>query len=331
LAPLTDCLTRRILGEIIVIEIQNLTKYYGDLRAVDGISFTVERGEILGFLGPNAAGKTTTMRVIAGYLPATSGSVSVAGFDVFKNGLEVKRQIGYLPENPPLYLDMRVFDYLRFVAVIKGVSSREVNSEVERVTDKLALSEVLDKQIAQLSKGFKQRVGLAQALLNNPPVLILDEPTIGLDPKQIIEVRELIKSFGQDHTVILSTHILPEVSMTCNRVIIINEGRLVAVDTPENLTARLKGSESILLEVEGPSEEVIQTIRQIPRIRSVASLSAKKSNVSKYTVEAEVGADIRKEIAAAIVRHNWGLLELKTESLSLEKIFLQLTTREEGN
>jgi len=314
-----------------VIEIQNLTKYYGDLRAVDGISFTVERGEILGFLGPNAAGKTTTMRVIAGYLPATSGSVSVAGFDVFKNGLEVKRQIGYLPENPPLYLDMRVFDYLRFVAVIKGVSSREVNSEVERVTDKLALSEVLDKQIAQLSKGFKQRVGLAQALLNNPPVLILDEPTIGLDPKQIIEVRELIKSFGQDHTVILSTHILPEVSMTCNRVIIINEGRLVAVDTPENLTARLKGSESILLEVEGPSEEVIQTIRQIPRIRSVASLSAKKSNVSKYTVEAEVGADIRKEIAAAIVRHNWGLLELKTESLSLEKIFLQLTTREEGN
>lgn len=314
-----------------MIEIQNLTKYYGDLRAVDGISFTVERGEILGFLGPNAAGKTTTMRVIAGYLPATSGSVSVAGFDVFKNGLEVKRQIGYLPENPPLYLDMRVFDYLRFVAVIKGVSSREVNSEVERVTDKLALSEVLDKQIAQLSKGFKQRVGLAQALLNNPPVLILDEPTIGLDPKQIIEVRELIKSFGQDHTVILSTHILPEVSMTCNRVIIINEGRLVAVDTPENLTARLKGSESILLEVEGPSEEVIQTIRQIPRIRSVASLSAKKSNVSKYTVEAEVGADIRKEIAAAIVRHNWGLLELKTESLSLEKIFLQLTTREEGN
>jgi len=313
-----------------VIEVQNLTKCYGDLRAVDGISFTVERGEILGFLGPNAAGKTTTMRVITGFLPATSGSVSVAGFDVFKNNLEVKRQIGYLPENPPLYLDMKVVDYLRFVAVIKGVDRREVNPEVERVADRLALSEVLDKLIAQLSRGFKQRVGLAQALLNNPPVLILDEPTVGLDPKQIIEVRELIKSFGQDHTIILSTHILPEVSMTCNRVIIINEGKLVAVDTPENLTARLKGSESILLEVEGPSEEVMQTIRQIPRIRSVASSSVKKSNVSKYTVEAEVGADIRKEIAAAIVRHNWGLLELKTESLSLEKIFLQLTTRE-GN
>jgi len=314
-----------------VIEVQNLTKYYGDLRAVDGISFTVKRGEILGFLGPNAAGKTTTMRIITGYLPATSGSVSVAGFDVFKNDLEVKRQIGYLPENPPLYLDMRVSDYLRFVAVIKGVNRREVNTEVERVADKLALSEVLDKQIAQLSKGFRQRVGLAQALLNNPPVLVLDEPTIGLDPKQIIEVRELIKSFGQDHTIILSTHILPEVSMTCNRVIIINEGKLVAVDTPENLTAKLKGSESILLEVEGPSAAVMQTIRQIPQIKTVASLSSNKSNVFKYTVEAEVGADVRKEIAAAIVRHNWGLLELKTESLSLEKIFLQLTTREEGN
>jgi ABC-2 type transport system ATP-binding protein len=314
-----------------VIEVQNLTKYYGDVRAVDEISFTVERGEILGFLGPNAAGKTTTMRVITGYLPATSGSVSVAGFDVFKNDLEVKRQIGYLPENPPLYLDMRVVDYLRFVAVIKGVSRREVNNEVERVANRLALAEVLDKLIAQLSRGFKQRVGLAQALLNNPPVLILDEPTVGLDPKQIIEVRELIKSFGQDHTVILSTHILPEVSMTCNRVIIINEGRLVAVDTPENLTARLKGSESILLEIEGPTDEVMQTIRQISRVKSVSSSSVQKTNISKYIVEAEVGADIRKEIATAVVRHDWGLLELKTESLSLEKIFLQLTTREEGN
>jgi ABC-2 type transport system ATP-binding protein len=314
-----------------VIEVQNLTKYYGDVRAVDEISFTVERGEILGFLGPNAAGKTTTMRVITGYLPATSGSVSVAGFDVFKNDLEVKRQIGYLPENPPLYLDMRVVDYLRFVAVIKGVSRREVNNEVERVANRLALAEVLDKMIAQLSRGFKQRVGLAQALLNNPPVLILDEPTVGLDPKQIIEVRELIKSFGQDHTVILSTHILPEVSMTCNRVIIINEGRLVAVDTPENLTARLKGSESILLEIEGPTDEVMQTIRQISRVKSVSSSSVQKTNISKYIVEAEVGADIRKEIATAVVRHDWGLLELKTESLSLEKIFLQLTTREEGN
>ena len=314
-----------------MIEVQNLTKYYGDLRAVDGISFTVERGEILGFLGPNAAGKTTTMRVITGYLPATSGSVAVAGFDVFKNNLEVKKQIGYLPENPPLYLDMRVVDYLRFVAVIKGVDRQQVNHEVERVADKLALSEVFNVLIAQLSKGFKQRVGLAQALLNNPPVLILDEPTIGLDPKQIIEVRELIKSFGQDHTIILSTHILPEVSMTCNRVIIINEGKLVAVDTPENLTAKLKGSESILLEVEGPADEVMYTIRQVPNVKSISSASVNKANFSKYIVEAVVGTDVRKEIAAAIVRHNWGLLELKTESLSLEKIFLQLTTREEEN
>lgn len=317
-----------------MIEVQGLTKYYGNVRAVDDISFTVEKGEILGFLGPNAAGKTTTMRIITGYMPASAGSVRVAGFDVFTNDLEVKKRIGYLPENPPLYMDMQVIEYLRFVAAIKGVNRKSIESEVKRVAGKLSISTVLFKQISTLSKGYKQRVGFAQAILNDPPVLLLDEPTIGLDPKQIIEVRELIKSFSHDHTVILSTHILPEVSMTCNRVIIINEGKLVAVDTPENLTARLKGSESIHLKVEGPVDDIMNVLKQIPNVTAVSvapARAAKKANISDYIVETDVGSDVRKDLSHSIVTKGWGLLEMKTESLSLEDIFLKLTTKEEVN
>jgi len=317
-----------------VIEVQGLTKYYGNVRAVDDISFTVEKGEILGFLGPNAAGKTTTMRIITGYMPASTGSVRVAGFDVFTNDLDVKKRIGYLPENPPLYMDMQVIEYLRFAAAIKGVNRKSVESEVKRVADKLSISSVLFKCIGTLSKGYKQRVGFAQAILNDPPVLLLDEPTIGLDPKQIIEVRELIKSFSPDHTVILSTHILPEVSMTCNRVIIINEGKLVAVDTPENLTARLKGSESIHLKVEGPVDDIMNTLKQIPNVTAVSvapARAAKKANVSGYIVETDVGSDVRRDLSHSIVTKGWGLLEMKTENLSLEDIFLKLTTKEEVN
>jgi len=317
-----------------VIEVQGLTKYYGNVRAVDNISFTVEKGEILGFLGPNAAGKTTTMRIITGYMPASTGSVRVAGFDVFTNDLEVKKRIGYLPENPPLYMDMQVIEYLRFVAAIKGVNRKSIESEVKRVADKLSISTVLFKQISILSKGYKQRVGFAQAILNDPPVLLLDEPTIGLDPKQIIEVRELIKSFSHDHTVILSTHILPEVSMTCNRVIIINEGKLVAVDTPENLTARLKGSESIHLKVEGPVDDIMNTLKQIPNVTAVSvapARAANKANISDYIVETDVESDVRRDLSYSIVTKGWGLLEMKTESLSLEDIFLKLTTKEKVN
>ncbi len=317
-----------------MIEVQGLTKYYGNVRAVDDISFTVEKGEILGFLGPNAAGKTTTMRIITGYMPASAGSVRVAGFDVFTNDLEVKKRIGYLPENPPLYMDMQVIEYLRFVAAIKGVNRKSIESEVKRVADKLSISSVLFKRIGTLSKGYKQRVGFAQAILNDPPVFLLDEPTIGLDPKQIIEVRELIKSFSHDHTVILSTHILPEVSMTCNRVIIINEGKLVAVDTPENLTARLKGSESIHLEVEGPVDDIMNTLKQIPSVTAVSvapARAAKKANISGYIIETDFGSDVRKDLSHSIVTKGWGLLEMKTESLSLEDIFLKLTTKEEVN
>ena len=312
-----------------MIEVQNLVKHYGSVKAVDNISFTVAKGEILGFLGPNAAGKTTTMRIITGYMPASAGTVKVAGYDVFEQGLEVKKRIGYLPENPPLYSDMRVREYLTFVARIKGVNPKTINAEVDRVAERLSVLEVMDNLISNLSKGYKQRVGLAQALLNNPPVLIFDEPTNGLDPRQIIEVREIIKSLGSDHTVILSTHILPEVSMTCNRVAIINEGKLVKIDTPENLTKQLRGSESIILQVEGPMNEIEIALSQHQSVTAVAVQPTGKENIATYRVETSIGSDIRKELASLVVNRGWGLLELKAESLSLEDIFLKLTTKEE--
>ena len=312
-----------------MIEVRNLVKYYGDFPAVKDITFSVEKGEILGFLGPNAAGKTTTMRIITGYMPATRGTVKVAGYDVFEHPLEVKKRIGYLPENPPLYMDMRVRDYLRFVAEIKGVDRKGINAEVERVAELVSITHVLDRYAQKLSKGYRQRVGLAQALINNPPVLILDEPTIGLDPKQIIEVRELIKSLGNEHTIILSTHILPEVSMTCSRVVIINEGKLVAMDTPENLTARLQGSETVFVEVEGPIQDVLGAIEKMEEVISATVEQRKGDEVGLFKVQARVGSDIRKKLASLVVNSNWGLLELRPEKLSLEEIFLKLTTKEE--
>lgn len=312
-----------------MIEVNNLVLHYGSVKAVDDISFTVERGEILGFLGPNAAGKTTTMRVITGFLPASAGTVRVAGFEVFEQALEVKKRIGYLPENPPVYFDMRVRDYLKFVATIKGVEPKAINVEVARVAERMSITEVMDNLIGKLSKGYKQRVGFAQALLNNPPVLILDEPTNGLDPRQIIEVREIIRSLGQDHTVILSTHILPEVSMTCSRVAIINEGKLVKIDTPENLTAQIQGSESITLEIEGPVVDVQSALAQATNVTSVSVQPTRRDDVAIYKVESQRGSDIRKALAALIVGKSWGLLGMKSETLSLEDIFLRLTTKEE--
>lgn len=312
-----------------MIEVKNLVKHYGSVRAVDDISFSVEKGEILGFLGPNAAGKTTTMRIITGYMPATSGTVRVAGYDVFDDALEVKRRIGYLPETPPLYFDMRVRDYLKFVARIKGVEPKTIPVEIERVAERISITDVLDNHIGKLSKGYKQRVGFAQALLNNPPVLIFDEPTNGLDPRQIIEVREIIKSLSSDHTIILSTHILPEVSMTCNRVAIINEGKLVKIDTPDNLQTQLQGSEAVTLEIEGPIEKVQAAIQQLNQVTAITVQSSRKENVATYRVETAAGTDLRKELAATVVQNGWGLLGLKSEGLSLEDIFLRLTTKEE--
>jgi ABC-2 type transport system ATP-binding protein len=307
-----------------LIEVSRLTKYYGNKAALQDVSFDVKKGEVLGFLGPNAAGKTTAMRILTCYMPATEGSAKIAGFDVQDQSIEVRKRIGYLPENPPLYPEMTVAGYLDFVAKIKGIPRRQLKQKVGEAMEKTAIGHVSKRLITHLSKGYKQRVGLAQALIHNPEVLILDEPTVGLDPKQIIEVRELIKRLGGDHTVILSTHILPEVSMTCERVIIINEGKVVASDTPENLTRRLKGSESIFIEAAGPAAEIESRIRKIKGVTKVVP-----AKTSGFTVETELNSDIRGELASCIVNGGWNLLEMRPVGMSLEEIFLHLTTNEE--
>jgi ABC-2 type transport system ATP-binding protein len=310
-----------------VIEVQHLTKRYGPVTAVDDISFTVERGEILGFLGPNGAGKTTTMRVLTGYMPPTDGKVIVAGYDVFEKPIEAKRRTGYLPETPPLYPDMTVRDYLSFVARIKGVARGERTARVDEMMAKTRIADVANRHCGKLSKGYRQRVGLAQALMHNPDVLILDEPTAGLDPKQIIETRQLIKALAGDHSIILSTHILPEVSQTCQRVVIINRGKVVAVDTPDNLTSRLRGSETMYLQVDAAGADAASVLQRVSGVTRVA-IADTKQQVVGYEVDSESGRDVRRELAAAVVGRGWGLLELRPMRLSLEEIFLHVTTEE---
>ena len=311
-----------------MIEVQDLTKSFGDKTAVDHISFSVKKGEILGFLGPNGAGKTTTMRVLTGYLPATGGTAKIAGFDVFDDSMEVRRRIGYLPETPPLYFDMTVSAYLDFVARIKNVPAEKRPARVETALKMAKISDKRDELIKRLSRGYKQRVGLAQAIVHDPDVIILDEPTVGLDPKQIIEVRNLIKGLAGSHTIILSTHILPEVSMTCDRVVIINHGKIVAVDTPENLTMQLKGGERIRVEVQAPEKPLRDTLAQISGVRKVAIDSLGSSGRLVATIEASQGQDLRSQIAAKVVGLGWPLYELRGMNLSLEEIFLQLTTED---
>jgi len=310
-----------------VIEVQHLTKRYGRVTAVDDISFRVERGEILGFLGPNGAGKTTTMRILTGYMPATDGKAIVAGFDVFDQPIEAKRRTGYLPETPPLYPDMSVQEYLEFVAKIKGVPSNERASRIKQVMQRTRIDDMAGRQCAKLSKGYRQRVGLAQAILHNPDVLILDEPTAGLDPKQIIETRQLIKELAGDHTIILSTHILPEVSQTCQRVVIINKGRVVAVDTPDNLTARLRGSETLYVQVDAGGADAAGVLGHIPGVTRVVE-SERRNGMVGYEVDSETGRDVRRDLARSVVSNGWGLLELRPMRMSLEEIFLSLTTDE---
>ena len=310
-----------------MIEVQHLTKRYGRVTAVDDVSFRVERGEILGFLGPNGAGKTTTMRILTGYMPATEGRASVAGLDIFDKPIEAKRRIGYLPETPPLYPDMTVREYVDFVARIKGVPSKERRERVDGVMKRAHVADMADRHCAKLSKGYKQRVGLAQALVHNPEVLILDEPTAGLDPKQIIETRDLIRSLAGDHTIILSTHILPEVSQTCQRVVIINGGRVVAVDTPDNLTARLRGAETLYVQVDAGGADVAPALASLPGVIRVMPADA-RNVTGAYEVESERGSDIRRDLARAIVNSGWGLLELRPTRMSLEEVFLQVTTEE---
>ena len=308
-----------------MIEVQGLTKRYGRTVAVDDLNFTVRKGEILGFLGPNGAGKTTTMRVITGFMPPTIGKVTVAGYDVMREPLEVKKRTGYLPETPPLYTDMRVHEMLVFAGRIKGLRSADLGRRIAEVSEKTWISDVLQKIVGHLSKGYRQRVGLAAALLHNPDVLVLDEPTAGLDPKQIIETRKLIKSLAGNHTIILSTHILPEAAHTCERVMIINKGKLVAEDTPDNLTARLQGFETMQLLVEGPEREVREKLSRVVGVNSVLPTPASNGRV-EFAVQTAKGRDVRKELARAVVESGWGLLELRPVGLSLEEIFLKLTT-----
>jgi len=310
-----------------VIEVQHLTKRYGRVTAVDDVSFRVERGEILGFLGPNGAGKTTTMRILTGYMPASEGRATVAGYDIFDKPIEAKRRIGYLPETPPLYPDMTVREYVDFVARIKGVPSKERRQRVDAVLERTHVADMADRQCAKLSKGYRQRVGLAQALVHNPDVLVLDEPTAGLDPKQIIETRSLIRSLAGDHTIILSTHILPEVSQTCERVVIINNGRVVAVDTPDNLTARLRGAETMFVQVDADGSDPAPALLALPGVIRVA-VSDQRGTVGALEVETERGTDIRRDIAKTIVNRGWGLLEMRPMRMSLEEVFLQVTTEE---
>ncbi len=310
-----------------MIEVQNLTKKYGPFTAVDDVSFRVERGEIFGFLGPNGAGKTTTMRILTGYMPATDGKAIVAGFDIFDQPVEAKRRIGYLPETPPLYPDMTVAEYLSFVAKIKGVPSGDRKARIKQVMERTWVAEMSGRMCSKLSKGYRQRVGLAQALIHNPDVLILDEPTAGLDPKQIIETRQLIKELAGDHTIILSTHILPEVSQTCDRVVIINRGKVVAIDTPDNLTSRLRGSETLYVQVDAGSADAGPALASIAGVTRVVEAD-RRDGVIGYEVDSERGQDVRRDLARTVVSNGFGLLELRPMRMSLEQIFLSLTTEE---
>ncbi len=314
-----------------MIEVQHLTKRYGPFTAVNDVSFRVERGEILGFLGPNGAGKTTTMRVLTGYMPPTEGKAVVAGYDVLEQPLEAKRRTGYLPETPPLYPDMTVRDYLLFVARIKGVPGKERRARVDQAMQRTWVADMANRHCGKLSKGYKQRVGLAQAILHNPEVLILDEPTAGLDPRQVRETRALIKELAGDHTIILSTHILPEVSQTCQRVVIINRGQVVAVDTPENLTSRVHGSATMYLQVDAPGADAAASaaaaLSGVPGVTQVG-VSDTQGSVTGFEIQSEQGRDVRRELAAAVVAHGWGLLELRPLRMSLEDVFVQLTTQE---
>ncbi|MDH4185968.1 MAG: ABC transporter ATP-binding protein [Nitrospira sp.] len=309
-----------------MIEVQQITKRYGTHTAIDRVSFSVAKGEVLAFLGPNGAGKTTTMRILTCFMPATEGTARVAGFDCADQPLDVKRRIGYLPETPPVYLELTVTEYLQFVGRLRGLSGKLLTSSMQREIERLGLGTVQHRLIGNLSRGYRQRVGLAQALLHDPQVLILDEPTVGLDPKQIIEIRELIKNLAGSHSVILSTHILPEATAVCQRVVIISGGHIVAEDTPERLSARLRQSDKIALTLKAPAADTEHRLREVRGVQNVFADGASGT----FLLECELGLDAREDVARLAVTNGWGLLELKAVSMTLEDVFLQLTRSEDG-
>ncbi|MCK9251353.1 MAG: ATP-binding cassette domain-containing protein [Eubacteriales bacterium] len=309
-----------------MIEIRNLVKYYGDILAVNDITFTVNKGEILGFLGPNGAGKSTTMNILTGFLSATSGTVTVNGYDILDNPQKAKTCIGYLPENPPLYLDMTVIEYLRFVSELKGVPPAQRIKQLAEIMKLVRITDVSGRLIKNLSKGYRQRVGIAQAMVGNPEVLVLDEPTIGLDPKQIIEIRNLIKELGKTHTVILSSHILPEVQAVCERVVIINKGSIAAIDTPEGLSHKMAKTSKLQLSAEGPARDIIQKIRLVPGVRNAEQVVEKEGGITVFEIEVDPEADVRKPIFFEMARSSWPIVEFKSLDPTLEEIFLQVTS-----
>ena len=311
-----------------MIEIKNLVKKYGDKLALDHVSFTVKQGEILGLLGPNGAGKSTTMNILTGYLSATSGEVRVGGFDILENPIEAKKKIGYLPELPPLYMDMTVSEYLNFVYDLKKADPKDKKKQLEKIMDTVKITNVKERLIANLSKGYKQRVGLAQAMIGNPEVLILDEPTVGLDPKQIIEIRDVIKSLGKQHTVILSSHILQEVQAVCQRVVIINKGKVAAIDTPDNLAKTLSGDNKFCLRVAGEERTALDVLDAVSGVKYVKSLGRKEKGSIDFIIEAEPNVDVRPKIFTALAAENLPILSMQTVDVSLEDIFLEVTEKD---
>mgnify|MGYP000882034613 FL=1 len=312
-----------------MIEIQNLTKYYGHIAAVKNITFTVDKGEIVGFLGPNGAGKTTTMNIITGYMPSTEGTVKVCGYDIMEEPTEVKKRIGYLPEQPPIYMDMTVLDYLSFVSELKKVDKKIKKSQLDDIMELVKITDVRKRLIKNLSKGYKQRVGLAQALIGKPEVLVLDEPTVGLDPKQIIEIRKLIKALGKEHTIILSSHILSEVSAVCEKVVIIHKGEIAAIDTPENLSKSFGTMSKMSITISGPKNSVVNSIKGIYGVKYIEASVEKDKDLITYIVESDKDIDVRKPIFFAMAKAGYPIMELKSLGMSLEEIFLQVITDEE--
>jgi len=311
-----------------MIKANHLSKNYGPTRALKDVTFEVKRGEVLGFLGPNGAGKTTTMRVLTCYHPADSGTATIAGFDVAENSLEVRQKIGYLPENNPLYTDMGIVDYLEFIASIRGIPQAKKRDRIRRVVDLCGLRGELRKEIGELSKGFRQRVGLAQALLHDPDILILDEPTIGLDPTQIIEIRELIKNIGREKTIILSSHILPEVSATCDRIIIISKGEIVGSGTPEEMSTKARGGEVVHISIRGPQGQIREKLRALDKVKAVETARDSDGDLNHFEIVSPPGANISEQLFFLVAQNGWSLTELHKDTANLEDIFLQLTTGE---
>ena len=312
-----------------MIELKNITKYYGDFPAVTDISFKIEKGEIVGLLGPNGAGKSTTMKMITGFMPPTSGELTVDGNDIVSQSIEARKKIGYLPETVPLYTDMTVYSYIEYMGMLRGLNKKNIKSKVDNVIEICKLEDYRNSLISKLSKGFRQRVGISQAIIHEPEVLVLDEPTIGIDPNQVVETRQLIKNLSGEHTLILSSHILPEVSSICERVLIIHEGEIAASDTIENLSSLMSGKNKVEADIIGSPEAIVAELEKINNVKSVQfSINRSSSEFSTFSIESEISSDIRSEIAKIIINNDWGLIRLQSMGMSLEDIFLQITTSE---